>query len=170
MHLMHAVELARRGREPDSGGSELQHHEAQRHVQDDLRAPCPGGQDGQLQLQSLLSRSEPSRNQAEQHLIYCAAQARAGAQTSQHCGQLAAVQVKDQIEEETYYNIIFRCHITARPNACKVDWYLNNKPLSPELVQDGVLSLTFSPELIGKNENVSLLQCHLFTKTFQGQG
>merc|ERR1711997_887981 len=43
----------------------------------------------------------------------------------------------------------FRCDITARPNACKVDWYLNNKPLSPELVQDGVLSLTFSPELIG---------------------
>ena len=72
--------------------------------------------------------------------------------------------------KHTYYNIIFRCDITARPNACKVDWYLNNKPLSPELVQDGVLSLTFSPELIGKNENVSLLQCHLFTKTFQGQG
>ena len=43
-----------------------------------------------------------------------------------------------------------RCDIRARPRAHRLDWYLNNKPLSAQLVQDGILSLKFSPDLIGK--------------------
>merc|ERR1712110_273743 len=43
----------------------------------------------------------------------------------------------------------FRCDIRARPRAHRLDWYLNNKPLSAQLVQDGILSLKFSPDLIG---------------------
>ena len=150
LHKSVLDKLARRAGKPDCGGRELQHGEArQGDVQDHLRAACDRDQDRGPQLQGVLSGPEHRRDQDQPRLCDGPAQAGAGAEAGQHCGWHTSVQVTS-LGAELRCKLSPRCDIRARPRAHRLDWYLNNKPLSAQLVQDGVLSLKFSPDLIGK--------------------
>ena len=70
-------------------------------------------------------------------------------------GQTLQFRLNSQIQIHIHIHIyihihihnIYRCQVNARPLAHQVDWFLNGKPLSSELVSGNILSLTSEPDL-----------------------